>query len=111
MGGGMSGDDALARVRAICLSLPGVEEKLNHARPSFLVRGKTFVLFVAQHHEDERAAIWCRSDAAAQEMLVTAEPDVFFVPPYMGGKGWVGMHVDADPDWAVAEDLARRARE
>lgn len=103
-------DTALLRVRAVCLQLPGVTEKASHGSPTFFVR-KTFVTFVDDHHGDGRLAIWCAAPEGAQGLMVEAEPDRFFVPAYVGHRGWLGLRLDVDPDWdevaAVIEDAYR----
>lgn len=104
--------EPLARVRAICLALPEVTERLSHGSPTFFVRDKkTFVSYLDNHHGDGRLALWCAAPAGAQGMLVEEEPDRFFVPPYVGGRGWIGVRLDRDVDWAeiagIAEDAYR----
>ena len=42
-------------------------------------------------------------------MLVGADPERFFVPPYVGPKGWVGMRLDGGPDWGEVAMLVRRS--
>lgn len=76
----------LAGVRSLCLALPEATEK-TEGRPTFQVRGKTFVMFMDDHHGDGRLAIWCKAPSGAQEVLVGSNPDRFFVPPYVGHKG------------------------
>jgi hypothetical protein len=105
-------DRALQRVRALCLGLPEVTERPSHGAPTFFVRAKsTIVMFHDDHHGDGRLAIWCAAPPGAQEMLVDAEPERFFVPPYVGHRGWIGLRLDVDPDWdeiaAVIEDAYR----
>lgn len=105
-------DEPLARVRQICLALPEVTERLSHGSPTFFVRDKkTFVSYLDNHHGDGRLALWCAAPAGAQGMLVEEEPDRFFVPPYVGGRGWIGVRLDRDVDWAeiagIAEDAYR----
>jgi hypothetical protein len=91
---------ALQRVRAICTALPDVEERLSHGAPTFFYRGKkTFVMFHDDHHGDGRLAIWCHAPEGVQHLLVTEEPERFFVPPYVGYRGWVGVRLDVDVDW------------
>ena len=88
------------RVRAICRALPEVTERLSHGSPTFFVRGrKTFVMYQDDHHGDGRLALWCAAPAGAQAELVSAEPDRFFVPPYVGHRGWLGVRLDRDLDW------------
>ncbi len=93
-------DIAYAKVRGICLGFPAAEEKLSRGAPSFHVRGKMFLMFVDDHHDDGRLAVWCKSDLEEQRRLVAENPVRFFVPPYVGVKGWVGVMVDpARADW------------
>ena len=87
----------LDRVRALCLALPEVTEKVSHGEPTWFVR-RVFVTF-ADHHHDDRVAFWCAAPPGAQEALVAARPDRYFRPPYVGGRGWLGVWLDADPDW------------
>ncbi len=92
----------LERVRQICLSLPEVTERLSHGSPTWFVRGKkTFVMYLDDHHGDGRLAIWCAAPPGMQEALVAGEPDHYFRPPYVGHRGWLGVHLSepARPDW------------
>ena len=98
--GHMSPAEALDRVRAICLALPEVSERLSHGSPAWFVRGKrTVAMFVDDHHGDGRLAIWCPAPPGAQADAVEQEPDRFFVPPYVGPSGWLGVRLDRDVDW------------
>jgi hypothetical protein len=91
---------ALERVRAIALGLPETTERLSHGQPTFFVRGrKTFVMFLDDHHGDGRLAIWCAAPEGMQEALVRAEPDHYFRPPYVGHRGWIGVHLNRGLDW------------
>jgi hypothetical protein len=91
---------ALERVRAICLGLPQASERLSHGAPSFFVKEKRcFAMVVNDHHGDGRFAIWCPSGEGVQGMLVEADPERFFRPPYVGGRGWLGVRLDRGLDW------------
>jgi hypothetical protein len=93
--------DALKRVRAICMALPGTEERPSHGAPTFFAGGKkTFVMFMDDHHGDGRLALWCSAPPGVQATLVDEEPRRFFVPPYVGHRGWVGVRLDVEIDWA-----------
>ena len=93
-------DDALAHVREICMALPETVEKLSHGAPTFFAGGKkTFVMFLDDHHGDGRLAIWCAAPPGVQASLVDEEPERFFVPAYVGHRGWVGVRLDLDVDW------------
>ncbi|MEK6440154.1 MmcQ/YjbR family DNA-binding protein [Pseudonocardia sp. T1-2H] len=97
----------LERLRELCLALPGVTEKVSHGEPTWFVR-RTFVMF-ADHHHDDRLAFWCAAPAGAQEELVAADPQRFFRPPYVGGRGWLGVYLDVDVDWAEVGEIVTDA--
>jgi hypothetical protein len=102
--------DAVARLRAICLALPEVTERLSHGAPTFFVRGKkTFVSCMDDHHGDGRLAMWCAAPPGAQATLVDEEPDRFFVPAYVGHRGWLGVRLDRDPDWDEIAEIVKEA--
>ncbi len=97
--------DPLDRLRKLCLALPEVTERLSHGEPTWFVQGKkTFVMF-ADHHHDDRLAFWCAASDGAQETLVTEDPERFFVPPYVGHRGWLGVYLDVAVDWDQVADL------
>lgn len=96
---------ALTRVRRICLALPEATEKIAWGSPTFRVRDRIFVMFVDDHHGDGRLAIWCNADRDAQVGIVEADPRRFFVPPYVGPRGWIGIRLDRRPNWAVVAAL------
>ncbi|MGH3565699.1 MAG: MmcQ/YjbR family DNA-binding protein [Pseudonocardia sp.] len=100
----------LDRLRAMCLALPEVTEKISHGEPTWFVR-KTFVMY-ADHHHDDRLAFWCAAPSGAQEELVASEPERFFRPPYVGGRGWLGVWLDVSVDWdEIAEIVTDAYRE
>src|SRR5438874_10040315 len=99
----------LERIRAICLGLPETTERLSHGSPTFFVRDKrAFLMVLTDHHGDGRFAIWCAAPEGMQSMLVDADPEKFFVPPYVGHRGWLGVRLDRGLDWdelaGIAED-------
>lgn len=97
--------DPLDRLRRLCLALPETTERLSHGEPTWFVRGKkTFVMY-ANHHHDDRLGFWCAAPAGAQEELVAAEPARFFRPPYVGHRGWLGVYLDVDVDWAEIGEI------
>jgi hypothetical protein len=100
----------LGRVRAMCLALPEVTERLSHGAPSFFVREqKTFVMFMDDHHGDGRLALWCAAPAGAQQEMVDEDPDRYFRPPYVGHRGWLGVRVDGRPDWSEVREVIEEA--
>jgi hypothetical protein len=93
------------RVRAICQRLPEVEEVIkNPLHSSFQVRGKPFCWYLDDHHGDGRLAVQFKTGIEGQEVLVRSDPARFFVPPYVGHRGWAGLYLDVAPvDWEAVE--------
>jgi hypothetical protein len=90
----------LERLRGICLGLPETSERPSHGAPSFFVRDKKcFAMLVDDHHGDGRFAIWCAAPPGNQELLLQADPDRFFRPPYVGHRGWLGVMLHGKVDW------------
>ena len=96
------------RVRRLCLALPETSEKLSHGEPTFFVHKKVFVMFANDHHGDGRIAVWLPVPAGVQTGLIESAPDVFFKPPYVGVKGWVGIELDhiSDEDLNLHVEMA-----
>jgi hypothetical protein len=92
------------RVRSICRALPETTERPSHGSPGFFV-GKQFVmLWPDGHHEHGFPHLWCAAPLGAQEESVATAPRRYFVPPYVGARGWLGVRLDGDVDWhEVAE--------
>lgn len=90
----------LRHLREVCLALPETSERLSHGSPTFFIREKkTFVMYLDDHHGDGILGIWCAAPPGAQAAMVEAEPERFFVPPYVGHRGWLGVRLDTDVDW------------
>ncbi|MEM9291037.1 MAG: MmcQ/YjbR family DNA-binding protein [Acidobacteriota bacterium] len=96
---------ALERLRSIISAWPETREKLSHGAPTWWGGRKTFATFAENHHGDGRVAVWVKSTFEEQELRVQTDPETFFVPPYVGPSGWVGMRLDLDPDWGLVEEL------
>lgn len=99
--------DPLERLRAIIEAWPETREKLSHGSPTWWGGRKTFATFADDHHGDGRVAVWVKSSFDEQELRVEADPETYFVPPYLGPSGWVGMRLDRDPDWNLVEELLK----
>ena len=97
----MTSEELLSRVEEICLALPETSTKLSHGAPSFAVAGKMFAYFTDNHHDDGRIAVLVKtSGAEEQEMLLESDPTLYYRPPYIGHKGWIGLRLDrCEPDW------------
>ena len=100
----------LVKVRACALAMPETTERLSHGAPSFFVKKtKNFLNFTENHHGDGRLAIWCAATPDAQQLLVKAEPEHFFVPPYVGPSGWVGVRLDRGIAWTRVKAIIEQA--
>jgi hypothetical protein len=95
-------NDQLERVRRMCLALPETSERLSHGEPTFFVHKKVFVMFANNHHNDGRIAVWLPAPPGFQTGLIETTPTIFFKPPYVGIRGWVGIELEHISD----EDLS-----
>jgi hypothetical protein len=102
---------ALTRLRKLCLALPEAHEVEAWGEPTFRVRNKLFAMYADanNHHGAGRPGVWCKAAPGNQALMVRAAPDRFFVPPYVGPSGWVGVFLDGDVDWSELAGLLRDA--
>src|SRR5215210_7243424 len=106
----MAKPDPLEKLRKLCLALPETTERLSHGEPTWFIQGKKTFANYANHHHDDRLAFWCAAPDGAQEVLVAQSPDRFFVPPYVGGRGWLGVYLDVDKiDWDEISEIVTDA--
>ncbi len=102
----MGTDRVLTQLRTRVTALPEVTERVSHGAPAwFIGTAPMFATFVDHHHGVDWDAVWAATPAGAQASLVERDPSLYFVPPYVGTRGWVGMRLDAGTDWAAVEDL------
>jgi hypothetical protein len=87
------------RLRVICLALPETTEKLAWGEPTWRVRGRLFAQLDDHHHGADHLAFWCAAPPGAQEELIGSDPDRYFRPPYVGHRGWIGVHLNRGLDW------------
>jgi hypothetical protein len=100
----------LNRVRRLCLALPDTSERASHGQPTFFVGGtKAFVMYLDNHHNDGRLARWCAATPEIQQMLVRSSPELYFLPPYVAYRGWVGVRLDRDLGWDAIAGLIEDA--
>lgn len=102
-------EQPLEKLRKICLALPQATERLSHGEPTWFVQGKKTFVTYADHHHDDRLGFWCAAPPGAQDFLVRADPERFFVPPYVGHRGWVGVRLDVPLDWGQIADIVADA--
>ncbi len=102
---------SIDRVRTACVGLPEVEERPSHSAPSFFVRGKNSFasIWADGHHDNEFPHLWLAAPPGAQRELVGSEPEHYFVPPYVGHRGWVGVRLDRGISPAELAELCQDA--
>jgi hypothetical protein len=88
------GAAATDRVRAICMDLPLVVERLSHGEASWFINDKKNFVAMSDHHHDDRVSVTFAAGAGVQESLINDDPGRYFRPPYVGGRGWVGAYLD-----------------
>lgn len=96
-------------VNDLCLAFPEAERRISHGTPEYHVRGRGFASYAVNHHGDGRIALSVRAPAGAQTLYVEMEPDCYFVPPYIGPKGWLGIRLDRDLPWHAVCERVREA--
>jgi hypothetical protein len=88
------------RIRELCLSFPGTSERTSHGAPTFFIQDKkSFVQYHINHHGDGRIGLWCAAPSGVQMMLVESQPNLYYIPAYVGHLGWIGIRLDRDAAW------------
>jgi len=95
-----------ARLREICLALPEAHEETMKRGPSYRVQGK---IFAVERPWNEWVSLWCKVPEGTREYILGASPARFFVPPYFGAKGWIGVGLDEAADWREVDAFVRRS--
>lgn len=103
----------LARLRKMCLALPDAHEVKAWGEPTFRVKNKLFAMYASAntHHGRDHNAVWLKSTPVNQGFMVRDKPKRYFVPPYVGPSGWVGVVLDGRVNWSELSDLLRDAHE
>ena len=97
----------------ICKSLPEVTVEPANEHLKISIRRKTLAYYSFDHHGDGMISLVCKSTLNDQRRMVRSDPETFFVPDYLGARGWLGIRLDlAEVDWeAVTENLRRAYQE
>lgn len=99
-----------AQLVDICSDFPEVAVEIAGKHLIFRIRNKTIAYYLFDHHGDGKIAFCCKSNLSEQRRLVKDDPDSFFVPSYVGPRGWVAIRLDLDKvDWDSVRELARAA--
>lgn len=101
----------LTNLRKLCLAFPESHEVEAWGEPTFRVRNKLFAMYASPntHHGSGRPAVWCKAGPGNQGLMVRAAPERFFVPPYVGPSGWIGVWLDRGVRWAEVAELLQDA--
>jgi predicted DNA-binding protein (MmcQ/YjbR family) len=101
-------DERLVRVTKICLGFPHAEREAMGSHAGFKVKKKTFAYFLNDHHGDGIVGMWCKVLPGDNASLIKADPKRFYMPAYVGSRGWVGLRLDGKRiDWDEVAELAR----
>jgi hypothetical protein len=92
--GAIDAQGHLRRVRRVCSALPDTTEKISHGEPTFFVRQRVYAMFANNHHDDGHVAVWLPAPPGLQATLLKNSCDKFFLPPYVGCKGWIGIELE-----------------
>lgn len=108
----MEEDARLARLTQICLALPGAEREMMGAHSCFKVKKKTFAYFLNDHHGDGIVGLTCKVLPGENAALIAANPKRFYMPAYVGPRGWVGLRLDVGKvSWKEVEEIVRMSYE
>ena len=99
------------QLRSVCLSFPEAHEVEAWGEPTFRVKNKMFAMYASSdtHHGGGRPSVWVKSTLINQDLLVRWQPARYFVPPYVGPSGWIGIYLDKRPSWKSIADILRDA--
>ena len=99
-------DRRLARLTKICLALPEALRRDMGQHAAFLVRKKTFAYYLNDHHGDGIVSIACKALPGENKALSAAQPTRFYLPSYIGPRGWVALRLDTgETDWEEVGEL------
>jgi predicted DNA-binding protein (MmcQ/YjbR family) len=105
-------DPRLARLTRICLALSGARRDVYGKHARFSVRNRTFAYFLSDHHGDGIIGMTCKVGGQNMQSFLTRDPTRFYVPDYLGPKGWIGLCLDVKPvDWKEVAALVRGSYE
>lgn len=102
------GQPLLARVTEICRALPEARRELQGTHARFSVRNRTFAYFLNNHHGDGIISVACKVGRPRMMSFLDRDPTRFYVPEYIGPRGWIALCLDVKPiDWKEVETLIR----
>ena len=100
--------ERLEKLAMICIVLPGTSKEVMHGHVAFKVGKKTFAYYLNDHHGDGIVSVCCKVLTGDNERLIDANPRKFYLPAYIGPRGWVALRLDrATVDWGEVQELIR----
>ena len=101
-------DKRLRKLSKICMALPGATQELQGSHATFRIKKKVFAYFLNDHHGDGIVSVCCKVFANDNLGLIAADPARFYMPAYIGPRGWVGLRLDVgDVDWEEVEEFVK----
>ena len=108
MRAGLQEDERLVRFTKICLAFRRADREIMVSHARFKVKKKTFAYFLNDHHGDGIVGVLCRVLPGDNTALIKADPKRFYMPAYVGPRGWVGLRLDVGRvNWSEVEELAK----
>jgi len=98
--------DQIERVRRMCFELADVSEKVSHGEPTFFVKKRVFVMFANNHHNDGHVAVWVPVPPGQQADICSSDARTYFIPPYVGKSGWIGIELRQISDETLTYHIA-----
>jgi predicted DNA-binding protein (MmcQ/YjbR family) len=90
----------IEQVTAICMAMPEATVEHSGSHATFRVRKKVFAYFLDDHHGDGIVSVCVKTQLGENLDLVKRDPGRFYMPAYIGSRGWVGIRVDVKgADW------------
>ena len=103
-------DPRLTKLTSICLAMPEVERTVRGDHADFRVRKKVFAYFLNNHHEDGIVSVCCKSELGENVDRASREPNTFYLPAYIGKRGWFGLRLDRLPiNWVEVKNVVERS--
>jgi hypothetical protein len=104
--------ERLEKLVKVCMALPGATQEEMHGHVAFKIGKKTFAYYLNDHHGDGIVSICCKVLSGDNERLIGANPKKFYMPSYIGPRGWVALRLDRSTvDWSEVQELVRGSYE
>jgi predicted DNA-binding protein (MmcQ/YjbR family) len=106
----MQEDKQLRKLTEICLALPEAERSISGDHATYRVRGKVFAYFLNDHHGDGIVSVCVKSELGENTDRARREPERFYLPAYIGPRGWFGLRLDRGRvSWKEVANIVERS--